>query len=830
MKTKPRVNIKDYFVPTERQREALRYNGSGKMILYGGARGGGKAQPLDSLVSTPFGFKPMGEMKVGGQVNNPDGSVSTIIGVYPQGIQPVYKLTFDDGAVVEASDEHLWLVGITSKSSKRNGMSGRNYKIMTTKQMYKHIQNEKNKSTINNLAVPLTKPVRYTRPKKYELFDPYLLGLLIGDGCIRNNQVRFYTKDEELINAFINRSLYYDWVINVDKDRNDVSVLRFNNAERIKKLLTQCNIYNHLSYTKFIPEAYKHLPVDDRFELIRGLMDTDGYVDARGHLSYTTVSKQLAEDFQWIVRSLGAKATITSKQGGYTKNGERVETAIAYTVYFNSNDTSKFVNLTRKKQRCTNNINTLHRIIVSIEPIESKPCQCIKVDNPNGLYITNDFVVTHNTELLIFLALYTALKYPKIKVGIFRQQYRELEDEIIMRFLNKYPAEVFGYKYSVKNLMAKFENGAVIMFRAIETLKDISKIQGIEFQLMLIDEAPKYEKAVLDRMRGSLRNTHVKDYQATLYFAGNPGGLSDHYMKTRFVMPELEKWDANERLNAHKYVYIPSRVYDNPHIQQDYVENLMSYEPALRAAWLDGDWTVVEGQFFEQWSPEKHIVDSDWEVPDDWRRVGGLDFGMTKEHPTVFVVIAQDPTTYCLYIVCEYVNWGGDFTSYIVDIAELCEAYRVELVYADPAMWGDKRGVAGESSHTMFEAEGIPMEPANNSRVNGWRVVKRWMSYESMPDKEPLLKVKSVCGKTIETVTLLRYSERGATGEDCNTKGPDDAWDAIRYAIVRGFIYPFQEDIDARHLMENDKEKRLSEIRKKYETVFDDIGVVAYYG
>lgn len=434
------------------------------------------------------------------------------------------------------------------------------------------------------------------------------------------------------------------------------------------------------------------------------------------------------------------------------------------------------------------------------------------------------------TELLLYLAIKTAKQYPKIKIGIFRNQYRQLEDEIIIRFLMKYPAEVFGYKYSIKNLMAKFPNGSTILFRATETKKDVEKIQGVEFQLMLIDEATNFEQHILDRMRGSLRNAHVENYKATLYYFGNPGGLSDHYMKTRFVMPDLTKWEPGERTQAHKYIFIPSRVYDNKYVPQEYIDNLMSYEPSLRAAWLDGDWTVVEGQFFEQWSPEKHIIDSDWEVPDDWRRVAGLDFGMTKEHPTVFVVIAQDPVSYCLYIVCEYVNWGGDFTSYIVDIAELCEAYRVELVYADPAMWGDKRGVAGESSHTMFEAEGIPMEPANNSRVNGWRVVKRWMSYATMPDEQPLLKVKSICGKTIETATLLRYSDRGATGEDCNTKGPDDAWDAIRYCIVKGFIYPFQEDIDARHLMEFDKERRLGEIRKKYETVFDDIGVVAYYG
>jgi phage terminase large subunit len=434
------------------------------------------------------------------------------------------------------------------------------------------------------------------------------------------------------------------------------------------------------------------------------------------------------------------------------------------------------------------------------------------------------------TELAIFLALYTAKKFPKIKIGFFRKQYRELEDEVIFRFKAKYPENVFKYRYSVKNQMAKFDNGSVIMFRAIETINDTEKIRGVEFQLMIIDEAALFEQPVIARMLGSLRNTNIENYKATLFMTANPGGISDYYLKTRFVFKEIEKWEENERLRVDNYVYVRSSVYDNPYIAKEYIDYLESLDPHLRSAWLDGDWTALEGQFLEQWTFEKHVISSKIEIGDDWRRVGGMDFGMTKEHPTVFVVLAQDPDTFCVYLIREYVNWGGDFGTYIADIADLCNEDKVDIVYADPAMWGDKRGVAGESSYTMFEAEGIPMEPANNSRVNGWRVVKRWLEYNNLPTKDPLFKVFDTCSKTIETATLLRYAERGVSREDCDTRGADDAWDAIRYGLVRGFYYPHKEDIDMLYTLDIDKEKKEREMKKKYSTIYDNIGEAAYYG
>lgn len=431
----------------------------------------------------------------------------------------------------------------------------------------------------------------------------------------------------------------------------------------------------------------------------------------------------------------------------------------------------------------------------------------------------------------VYAALRTAIQHPGIKIVIIRKNYRELSDQIVMTFLNLFPSRIFGYRYTEKHQQAKFNNGSVIMFRAIETLKDVDKVWGVEFQLMFIDEANLFEEVTLKKMFLSLRGTNIEGYIPTLYMTGNPGGISDLYFKTRFVFKDITKWDANERLLEDKHVYIPASVYDNPHIGQDYIENLEALDDYQRAAWLQGDWTSFEGQFLENWDEMIHVLPAkDFEIPEGWRRIGGLDFGLTEAHPTVFVILAQDPDNYQTYIVAEYVNWGGDCGVYIGDIADICNEYDVEMVYADPAMWGDKRGRYGESSYTMFEAEGVPMEPSNNSRINGWRVVKRWLEYERLPDKIPLLRVLDTCSKTIETAPMLRYATRGMSREDCDSRGPDDAWDAIRYALVRGFYYPSREDIEVLSMLDVDRMKREAMYKQRNQTSYDHIGVAAYYG
>lgn len=839
-----KIKISDYFIPTERQRVALSYNGTGKRVYYGGAKGGGKELPVWALVQTPKGWKQIGELKVGDSVTNPvTGGSTKVIGVFPQGVKPIYKFTCDDGAVAYAGLEHLWAYKrpkgrrpFTKYSSERDyavtelgaempNDQWNNYRIGTTAELIGMLKNGEHP------RIPLTKPVIFTTnsPCERSPLPPYLIGLLLGDGCLAKTTI--YSADQEIIDYLLELGF------EIQKDREGKCKTLAAKGELKKKIISWLRVHKlskARSWEKFIPKYIFTSSLRYRTEFIRGLMDTDGYVDERGRAYYSTTSDMLAVGIMNVIRSLGGKAYDRIKIPSYIYNGEKKEGRVAHDILIQLPKTSALFKLTRKKARCTDKWNggyEMMRAITSIDYVGDEEAVCIKVDSPQGLFVTEDYIVTHNTSFAVFLAFQTAMKYPGIKVAMIRQNYRELNDQIIHQFLSVFPERIFKYRYREKNMEAKFENNSMIMFRSVESMKDVNKIWGIEFQLIIIDEANLFEEAILKKIFLSNRNATITDYKATIYMTGNPGGISDYYFKTRFVNPDYMKWDENEKVLADLHVFVPAKVYDNPHIQQEYITSLQSLDSHQRAAYLDGDFNSFDGQFLESWTESKHVVNGkNIELQQGWRRVGGLDFGMTREHPTVLVVMAQNPDTFQIYIVAEYVNWGGDFGTYIKDIADLCNEYEVDIVYADPAMWGDKRGIHGESSHTMFEAEGIPLEPASNSRVNGWRVVKRWLEYKTLPDEEPLLKVFDTCSKTIETAPLLRYAERGVSREDCDSRGPDDAWDAIRYALVRGFYYPNREDIEMVYMLDTAKLKHEAAMREKYKTSFDIIRETAYYG
>ena len=772
----------DYFKPSEKQKELLACVGTGKHVFFGGARGGGKAGYINSYVSTPFGFKRMGDIKIGDKVSNPDGSVASVIGVYPQGEVDLYRVTFCDGAYTLVSLDHLWNIWINNKAIKRNSEVVRGYKVMTTAQMIDRLSKET--PTNYNMCVPLTEPVRYNVTSRGEKLDPYLLGLLLGDGCITDRNISFFTGDEEISDYMIGAVKKYDaeWVL--CKDTRD---MRLRSAKKIIDILIKDKLLGTRSDTKFIPRVYLYAPVNERFELAQGMMDTDGYVDDRGHMSYSTASEQLAKDFQQLVRSLGAKATLKRDKAGYKdKDGVYIECKDSYTIYFNSNHNHKFVRLKRKLDRCTqyNGGYELHRQITSITFEKRGEAQCIQVDNPNSLYLCDDFIVTHNTHGCRGVAVRTARANPGISIVCIRKTYDELKESFINKILEEYPAEVFKYRYTQNQKTCKFANGSRIIFKSCETEKDARKIQGLEYQLMIIDEAPLLQAAVITRISGSLRRNTEKlpNFLPTLIMTGNPGGISDHWFKTRFIKPDITTWSQSEIDHLiNKRLFISAKVTDNAYIGDEYIQLLSSIsDENLREAWLNGNWDVWDGQFFTQWNELYHVIEP-FAIPPSWPKWGAMDLGFSEAHPTTYLEFVQDPNNNTIYVTKEY-SGVGSTESYIRDIKELVS--QDTLIYADPSMF---KGTGKETDISLtpamqFLSAGISVMPANNERINGWRAVKSWMGMDDT--HRPNCMIFSSCTDLIRTIPLQMYSKRlGSKSEDLDTKGEDDWVDAFRYGL-----------------------------------------------
>jgi len=770
------ASLNDYIRPHPKQVEALSHIGSGKYVFFGGARGGGKALNLKELALTDSGWKEAGKITMEDKLVSIDGTYTSIKGIYPQINRPMYEIQFQDGQKVKADAEHQWLV-YSSKHGWRDG-----WVIKTTEQLKP-----------KGFSLPLLESP--APGNEYNGPDPYWLGYILGNGSMTSCRQVIYTIEEE---------------IKEQLEAMGWTTYRYDYSTCYQIQVSDNQYRDYLGRTskdgKYVPEELLMANPDVRLALLQGLMDSDGSCDKEGRASFSTVNENLRDSVVYLVRSLGGRA-IWHRKDKITDRGGR---GYYYDVSVSYGE--KFIpfRLPRKRDRCIK--QKLYNLgIKAIDYIGREDAVCFEVDHPSHLYVIDNFVVTHNTEMSLYAAATAPLIYPGIKIGIFRKTYPELEDEIILRYLNKFPEKVFGYKFLRKRNTAQFANGSNVMFRAVDDVKAATKLQGVEFQLIIIDEGPNFVLDAIFKLMGSLRRDIEKfrDFIPTMLITGNPGGQSDNYFKTRFVHPNHDLWEDYELKNKDKYVFISSGVADNPNVGEEYTAKLQMLPHHLQQAWLYGNWDSFEGQFFNMWSPTKHIV-ADFEPPTHWRKIGGLDLGWTKKHPTVLVLIAQNPETFETYVYKEYVM-DGVLEQYIRDIKELTEEENLEAIYADPSMWiENKFRYDEESAARMFLREGIMLLPANNKRINGWRVMKNWMNTGHR--ENPLLRFCESCSHTITTLPSMVFS-KGGLKEDADTNGTDDAGDAIRYALVSGLEYPSHFDLQQMHdILETSRTK----LREKY--------------
>ncbi|MFD7711030.1 helicase-related protein [Streptomyces sp. NPDC059785] len=353
--------------------------------LLQGEVGSGKAQPLDSLVLTPAGFRRMGDLRVGGEVVVPDGEIALIDGVFPQGERDVWRLVLSDGSSVECDDEHLWIVG-TSCGWHR----GQPPKVMTTREIRADTFKSNGSS---KWYIPAAAPVDLGDDGGLPL-DPYLFGLLLGDGSFRHN-LRLSTIDDEIRDAAASVVGPECHLVPVKNSRCDYTIQLARRAGGVRnpviQVLRAMNLWGVTSHGKFVPDEFKNTSIKNRLALLQGLLDTDGTVHANGmDVSFCSASRRLAEDVAWLVRSLGGRARVLSKKAAYN-----VSVALP--------DECPPFRLSRKAARVRPRpkYNTFRRGIRAVEYVGRKPVQCISVAHTSHAYVTDHFTVTHNTMVAL---------------------------------------------------------------------------------------------------------------------------------------------------------------------------------------------------------------------------------------------------------------------------------------------------------------------------------------------------------------------------------------------------------------------------------------------
>lgn len=365
---------------------------SSRISILCGGPGTGKAQVLDAKILTPTGWKLMGDMKVGDEVIGANGKPTQVTGVFPQGMKNVYRVTMSDGCFTECCDEHLWET--TTHNDRKHG---RRASIRNTLEILSTLKRTDGKS---NHQIPLTKPVEFT--SSVRPIDAYLLGLLLGDGGLTKGSVRITTPDEFIVGEIA--CLLPDGVVirKLNHGPYDYALVKRsgNSGKRCNPLISvlrDLELYGKKSTQKHIPHAYLFGSVEDRIKMMQGLLDTDGYAD-RCNIEYSTSSTQLAEDFCFLVRSLGGLVSVSQRYPKYVHKGEKRTGQLSYRILVKLPSTIQPFRLPKKANRYIPRTKYQPtRRIESIEPIGRKECQCISVASDDGLYLTDDFIVTHNT-------------------------------------------------------------------------------------------------------------------------------------------------------------------------------------------------------------------------------------------------------------------------------------------------------------------------------------------------------------------------------------------------------------------------------------------------
>lgn len=368
----------------------------------------GRAQPVFTKVLTPNGFQPIGQLRVGDFVIGSDGKPTEVLGIYPQGFKEIYRVSSQDGSSTLASGDHLW--SVATRDDRRRGKP---WRVLQTKEMIGNLR----AAHYHRYELPLlSAPVDFeSRPVP---LDPYALGLLLGDGCLTcKTTPSFATTDPELAESLgrlipgieVRRKSAVDYVLN----RSPSQVATRTNP--VTSVLRQLGLAGLQSAGKFIPRDYLLNSPEVRLALLQGLLDSDGGpVTQQGRtcrIQFTTVSARLRDDAVFLVQSLGGIAywrtrPAEGRKPGLARGREVQHRSDAYTLDLRLPEGVVPFRLARKaaKYDVTGGGRPV-RFVDRIEPAGTEEAVCIQVAAADSLYVTEDFLLTHNTLNSAFIVL-----------------------------------------------------------------------------------------------------------------------------------------------------------------------------------------------------------------------------------------------------------------------------------------------------------------------------------------------------------------------------------------------------------------------------------------
>jgi hypothetical protein len=765
-------------------------------VCFAGTRGPGKGLPLGETVYTDKGPQPIGELVVGDKVACPDGSLSEIVGVFPQGKRRVFKLTFADGSVARCDDQHIWTVHVGGRDPAGKYV---NMQMLDVLALFNKGWAKLNVPTLNELKMP--------QAEQSVIMDPYLMGLMLGDGCFAQ-RISYCTADSELADYVVSKGMY-----ETKSDQRN-TLRNFSASPEIKKQINDFGIVHCRSEDKYVPSQYLNNSREVRLSVLQGLMDTDGTIDKKGYVTFCSGSIQLAKDVQYLARSLGAKATLTEKFP--TING--VAHAIAYNVYIQTGN--KFIpfRLQRKVDRIMPYMHKhLTNKICKIEEQEKEETVCIKIAHPAGLFITNNFIVTHNTDaMLMSFAQYCGRGYEDFWRGvIFRRNYKHLDDIIAKskRWFNR-SAQKPRFLAGSSSLKWVWPTGEELLLRAFEDEEDYWSYHGHEYPFVGWEELTSWSSIGCYE---SMKSTNRSSFQPTerlpyipriIRSSTNPYGVGHNWVKNYFIDPApYGKVIIDPKGN--KRVCIFGSIRENPYLGEEYVQTLESItDPNKRKAWLEGSWDITSGGMFDDiWDTTKHVL-KPFKIPMGWKIDRSFDWGSSRPFSVGWWAqtdgtdaIMADGTTrsFPRKTLIRIGEWYGTTGKPNEGVRMTAKNVAIGIRNKEVQMGIQNRVNGGPADSAIYavtddasigqnmESEGVFWTLADKkagSRKNGWELMRDRLGAIVDPElaDRPGLYVFDTCRDWIRTVPRIPRDLKDP--DDVDTDAEDHAADDTRYRVL----------------------------------------------
>ena len=369
-----------------------------------------------------------------------------------------------------------------------------------------------------------------------------------------------------------------------------------------------------------------------------------------------------------------------------------------------------------------------------------------------------------------------ALRYPGLNLLLLRRTLPELRENHLIPMQR----ELYGFAvYNSAERVFRFPNGSRIKLGYCDTMQAVYQYQGQEYAVIGLEEATHFTEEQM-RFLTTCNRTTRKDFSPRMYYTCNPGNVGHAWVKRLFID---RLYAENE--NPNDYLFIPARIYDNKVLldaDPNYIRQLEALPEELMRAHLDGDWDVHAGQYFREFSRDRHVIEP-FEIPSWWRRFRSMDWGYNDPCCVLWHAVDGENRVYTYRELYVRETRAGEVASMVL---ELSRGESISYTVASPDMW-QKRGAVlsgaggfeGETLAELFTSSGRSLTPADNSRVPGWNRVRDYLAVA--PDGRPNWLCFSDCRNLIRQLPALQFDQHNR--EDA-ADGDDHAPEALRYALM----------------------------------------------